>query len=103
MREANETRVDGTTERRRYYFNNDHGASVIRTPYSYGGRDGLWELAVLEKAAEGAWDAWDAWDLCYTTPIADEVIGWLSDDEVEALLDRIEKLPKREVEEWTDS
>lgn len=43
------------------------------------------------------------WDLCYTTPISDDVIGWLSEGEVDTLLDMIEKLPKREEEEWTDS
>ena len=97
MREANETRVYGTTESRRYYFNNGYGASVIKGPYTFGGRDGLWELAVLKRGKDGVRD------LCYTTPVTDDVIGDLSDDEVEALLDRIEKLPKREVEEWTDS
>ena len=100
MRAADVTTIGPGREWREYYFDNGYGASVIRTTTSYGGREGLWELAVLEKAADGAWDAWA---LCYTTPIADAVIGWLSEGEVDALLDRIEKLPKREEEEWTDS
>ena len=100
MRAANVTRVNKWDESRRYYFNNGYGASVIKGPNTLGGRDELWELAVLEKAADGAWDAWA---LCYTTPIADAVIGWLSEDAVDTLLGMIENLPKRGVKEWTDS
>lgn len=95
MRAANVSRVDQHGEYHEYYFDNGYGASVIRGPYTFGGRDGLWELAVLEGVAGGAWD------LCYDTPITSDVIGHLSDDEVDTLLDRIEKLPKEE--EWTDS
>lgn len=96
MREANKTKVDETGERRRYYFNNDYGASVICTLHSYGGRDGLWELAMLKKRKSGVWG------LCCTTPATDNFIGWIPDAMVDGLLEWIEGLPK-EVEEWTDS
>ena len=32
---------------------NRYGVSVIRTPFRYGGREGLYELAVLRKDAKG--------------------------------------------------
>jgi len=85
MRAANVTRVSKWGESRRYYFNNGYGASVIRGPYT---PRGIWDLSVLRMAADGRWL------LCITTPITDDVIGHLSEDEVDALLDRIEKLPK---------
>lgn len=56
-----------------FEFDNKYGASVIKCDYSYGGKEGLFELAVLYDN-----------DLCYSTPI--------TDDEVSALLDRIEQL-----------
>ena len=49
---------------------------------SYGGKSGLWELAVLD--AEGS--------LCYDTEITDDVIGHLNDPQVDALLNQIANL-----------
>lgn len=69
-------------ERRHYKFQNGFGASVIRTPYSHGGKHGLWEMAVL--GPDG--------DLCYSTPITSDVLGHLSESEVEAALDRVQAL-----------
>lgn len=68
---------------RRYKFDNGYGASVVRGPYSYGGDAGLFELAVLDSAGK----------LTYDTPITDDVIGYLTDDAVEALLAEIAALP----------
>lgn len=64
-----------------FEFDNKYGASVIKCDYSYGGSEGLFELAVLYDD-----------DLCYSTPITDDVIGYLTEDEVSALLDSIERL-----------
>jgi hypothetical protein len=72
--------------KREYRFQNGYGASVVCHEYSYGGRDGLWELAVLKYDG-------DKPALCYDTPITSDVVGYLSDDEVDALLDQIEALP----------
>lgn len=71
----------------RYYFDNGHGASVIQHRYSYGGPQGLWELAVLKTDTVGNYY------LCYETPITDDVIGNLTPEEVEVLLERIAALP----------
>lgn len=73
-------------------FDNGYAASVIRGPYTYGGDQGLWEVAVLE--GEGDWNE-GTWSLTYDTPITDDVIGHLSDDERDEVLDRIEALPSR--------
>ena len=64
-----------------YEFDNGYGASVIRHQGSYGYAQGKWELAVLEGG-----------ELCYTSPITDDVIGHLSEDEVELILKQIEEL-----------
>jgi hypothetical protein len=65
-----------------YRFPNEYGASVIKHDHSYGGADGLWELAVLDKAGE----------LCYDTPITSDVLGWLTWEEVEENLTKIKNL-----------
>jgi hypothetical protein len=65
-----------------YKFANGYGASVIRNGFSYGGRAGLWELAVLD----------DEGHLTYSTPITDDVIGHLEPQDVTALLVRIAAL-----------
>lgn len=68
------------------FFANGYGASVIQSPRSYGGSAGLYELAVL-KGDDGDFV------VCYTTDITDDVLGYLSEAEVTALLQRVEALP----------
>ena len=69
-----------------YEFPNGYGASVIKHDYSYGGKDGLWELAVLnfDLDREGALD--------YNTDITGDVIGYLSWKNVETYLQEIMEL-----------
>lgn len=67
------------------FFPNGYGASVIRSEYSYGGRKGLYELAVLRGNVEN-------FSLCYTTPITSDVCGCLTPAEVTALLAQVEAL-----------
>ena len=64
-----------------YSFPNGYGASVIKHKGSYGGAQGLWELAVLKGE-----------ELCYNTPITDDVLGRLNDPEVDNILLKISKL-----------
>lgn len=63
------------------YFDNGYGVSVICTPFSYGSREGLFELAVMRCG-----------DLCYDTPITDDVLGHLTPDDVTALIERVKNL-----------
>ena len=65
-----------------YKFDNGYGASVVKHDMSYGSKDGLYEIAVLDN--NGA--------LCYDTPITDDVIGYLSTVDVEQYLAEISLL-----------
>ncbi len=68
-----------------FRFENGYGASVINHMGSYGV-----ELAVLQFTGEGT----DDWELCYTTPITDDVIGWIEDEnELFGYLTGIRRLP----------
>ena len=64
-----------------YQFPNGYGASVIKHDYSYGGKSGLWELAVLNEG-----------ELDYSTDITEDVIGHLAWEQVEKLLESIKNL-----------
>ena len=70
-----------------YRFKNNYGASVVKGEHTYGGDEGLWELAVVTFQTDGDFN------LCYTTPITSDVEGHLSDDAVEELLAKVEALP----------
>ena len=90
---AETTHPIGTGTQKIYRFDNGFGASVVRFTIapgvgSYGAEQGLWEMAVVEFTA-------DSFELVYDTPIAGDVLGHLSDDEVEATLAKIRDLPVR--------
>jgi hypothetical protein len=63
-------------------FSNGYGASIVKSQYTYGGREGLYELAVFGK--DGG--------ITYDTPITDDVLGYLSEQEVEKTLSDIKNL-----------
>lgn len=63
-------------------FPNGYGASVVRGPYTYGGPEGLYELAVLDQDGE----------LTYDTHITDDVVGHLTEEGVLDLLHQIDLL-----------
>lgn len=67
-------------------FPNGYGASVVQGPYSYGGDQGLYELAVIQFT-DG-----DKYELCYSTHITNDVLGYLTEDEVSNALALIEEL-----------
>jgi hypothetical protein len=67
------------------FYPNGYGASIVQHPYSYGNSSGLWELAVI-KGTEGEWN------ICYETPITNDVLGHLSENEVDEILTQIEAL-----------
>lgn len=69
-----------------FSFPNGYAASVIKGPYTYGGELDLWELAVMDDNTKG---------LCYDTPITDDVLGWLEDEEVNDYLNQIKALPAK--------
>ena len=73
---------DGMGIQCRINFPNGYGASIVKGPYTYGGRFGLFELAVLNSNGE----------IAYDTPITDDVVGYLTEDGVTTLLAEIELL-----------
>ena len=81
-------RLDDIGIQRVYRFANGYGASVVKGPYSYGGPNGLYELAVIKFYGDGDYE----FKLNYDTPITSDVIGHLTLDKVNEILDKIEKL-----------
>ena len=71
-----------------YRFENEYGASVIKGEGTYGFSEGLWELAVIRFTGKDM----DSFDIVYDTPITGDVIGYLTETEVNDLLTRIENL-----------
>ena len=65
----------------RIQFDNGYGASVVKTPHTYGGDKGLYELAVFKDG-----------EITYDTPITNDVLGYLSEAEVEKTLLDIKNL-----------
>ena len=66
----------------RTQFDNGYGVSVVSHTYSYGGKDGLYELAVLDKNG----------DLTYETPITSDVLGYLEPEQVTEIMKKVQSL-----------
>ena len=65
----------------RITFDNGYGASVVKSPYTYGGDKGLYELAVFKNG-----------EITYATPITDDVIGYLRPEDVTDVMTKIQQL-----------
>lgn len=59
----------------------DMEVSVIRSSMTYGGNEGLFELAMLRNDK-----------CCYDTPITDDVIGWLDEQGVLDILEDVQRI-----------
>ncbi len=68
--------------RSRIMFENGFGVSVVSHTYSYGGKDGLFEVAVLDEDG----------DLTYNTPVTNDVVGYLNPDEVTDIMEQVQNL-----------
>lgn len=63
-------------------FDSGFGVSVVSTPFSYGGADGMYELAVFKDG-----------EIHYDTLVANgDVQGYLTEDNVSELMIQIQKL-----------
>ena len=71
-----------------FHFDNGFGASIVMGESTYGGRDDLWELAVIRI------DPIDdtKWFIDYGTEITEDVLGYLTDEEVVEYLHKIKGL-----------
>lgn len=65
-----------------FRFENDYGASVIKTEFSFGNKQDLWELALL------FWHD-GCYELSYHEIVKNGVLGYLSDYDVNKLLKTI--------------
>lgn len=74
------TRYDGGITAT-FRFPNGYGCSVIRGPSTYGNADGLYEMAVLDKNG-----------ICYTSGITEDVLGYLTINNVSFYMNQISQL-----------
>ena len=65
-----------------YKFDNRFGASVVCNFGTYGAKEGLFEIAVLDSNGE----------IAYNTPISGDVIGWCDFADVADILNKIKAL-----------
>jgi hypothetical protein len=63
-------------------FPNGYGASIVQGPHTYGGDKGLYEIAIFGKDG----------NITYSTPITDDVLGYLTEQDVEKTLTDIKNL-----------
>ena len=84
-------RTQGGANQLVFKFPNGYGASVIRGGISYGATDGMFELAAL--GSDGS--------ITYDTHITDDVLGWLSGEDVLENLSAIRDLPPAPAPEIT--
>ncbi len=68
-----------------FKFPNDYGASVIKRRFTYGGNKDLWEMALIFFDEDGDWQ------LTYERDFDDDVKGYLTDDNVIELLEKIKQ------------
>jgi len=73
-----------------YSFHNGYSVSALMTPFSYGGKQGLWEAGIMKKG-NSAWP--DGWCMVYTTPLTDDVVGGLTDAELADFVNAVRSLP----------
>ena len=66
----------------RIHFDNGFGVSVVSHSYSYGGRDGLYEIAVLDSDDK----------LTYETPVTNDVLGYLTEEDVTDVMKQVQEL-----------
>lgn len=67
-------------------FSNGYGASIVNHSFSYGT-----EMAVIQFSNSDS--NINNFDICYDTPITDDVLGHLSEEDVQHYLNIIELLP----------
>ena len=76
-------------------FKNGYGLSVVRHSYSYGGREGKYELALLKIGTLKGASQENDWDVVYNEKLGySDVRGWMTEEDVEHELNKIENAPK---------
>lgn len=68
-----------------FKFPNNYGASVIKGKYTYGCEYDLWEMGLIFFNEDGTWS------LTYERDFDDDVKGYLTEDNVIELLEKIKQ------------
>jgi hypothetical protein len=74
-----------------HIYDNHYGVSVVRGPHTYGGKKGLYELAVIYMAPDS-----NQSELIYDTHVTSNVEGHLTPDDVTRLMKQVSELPPRQ-------
>lgn len=72
--------------RRKIFYSNGYGASIIQKRNYFSNEKGEFELAVLKGNEENS-------TICCDTPIASDILEYLEEEEVNEILQEIKKLP----------
>lgn len=73
-------------------FDNGYGVSVLSGNIAYSNGIDTYELAVLKNG-----------DLCYDTPITDDVLAYITEEEVTKAMEEIQKLESISIPENENS
>jgi hypothetical protein len=73
-----------------HMFPNYYGVSVIRGQYTYGGKKGRYEIAVIHMGPNDTEST-----IMYDTPITNDVIGYLTPEDVTDIMKQVSELPIR--------
>lgn len=68
----------------KHTFPNGYTASVITGGHRYSNNEEPYEIAVMQGG-----------DLCYDTPVTEDVLGYLTEEAANDILQQIANLPKR--------
>ncbi len=74
-------------EQAKLFFDNWYWVSIVRWPWTYWYEEGLYELAVTIGDET-------YWTLCYNTPITDDVLWYLTEEDVLNYIEQVKALPK---------
>ena len=80
---VNDYNVNG--KRARMMFDNGYGVSVVQSDMTYGGKEGLYELGVLDNPKGSV--------VLYTS-VTNDVLGWLTEDEVTKHMAEVQELTR---------
>lgn len=64
-------------------FDNDFEVSVVKTDFSYGGKSGLFEVAIIDKPTG---------KINSNTDITDDVLGWQDENDIDKILSAVPQM-----------
>jgi hypothetical protein len=73
--------IDMNDYKKVFKFDNGYEASVVSNEMTYGGKSGLFEVAVMKDG-----------EIVYNTPVTSDVVGWLDFAGVADILNQIKAL-----------